>query len=56
MDKQKIGLIGAIVIATLVIGGALYLTAKGLAVPPWLAALLGLVTWVLKSPLSSEQK
>lgn len=56
MDKQKIGLIGALVIVAIALVGGIVLTVKGIDVPPWLAALLALVGWVLKSPMTPEQK
>lgn len=43
MDKQRIGLIGALVIAAIALIGGIVLTAKGVEVPGWLATVLTLV-------------
>lgn len=40
MDKQKIGLVGALVIVAIALVGGIYLSAKGIPVPTWLASLL----------------
>lgn len=40
MDRQKIGLIGALLIVAIALVGGLVLTAKGIPVPAWLAGLL----------------
>ena len=54
MDKQKIGLIGALVIVAIAMVGGIVLTAKGIAVPAWLAAPLALLgtgfAWLVAPP------
>ena len=54
MDKQKIGLIGALVIVAIALVGGIYLTARGVAVPTWLASLLAIIgsgfAWFAKPP------
>jgi len=53
MDKQKIGVVGALIVAIALLGG-IYLTAKGIAVPAWLAGILGSIgmffTWLMRPP------
>lgn len=54
MDKQKIGLIGALVIVAIALVGGIYLAAKGIPTPPWLASLLTVLgsgfAWLAKPP------
>jgi len=54
MDKQKIGLIGALVIVAIALVGGIYLTAKGIPTPAWLASLLAIIgtgfAWLVKPP------
>lgn len=47
MDKSKIALIGSIVIAVVVLAGAIYLTSKGQPLPAWLAGLVTAVGMVV---------
>lgn len=54
MDKQKIGFIGALAIVLVAVVGGIYLAAKGVAVPAWLASLLAVIgpafAWYAKPP------
>lgn len=54
MDKQKIGLVGALVIVAIALVGGIYLSAKGIPVPTWLASLLTVLgsgfAWLAKPP------
>ena len=58
MDKQKIGFIGALAIVLVAIVGGIYLAAKGMAVPAWLASLLAVIgpafAWYAKPPGSGD--
>lgn len=40
MDKQRIGLIGALVIVAIALIGGIVLTAEGIEAPGWLVAIL----------------
>ena len=59
MDKQKIGLIGALVIVAIALVGGIVLTAKGVPVPTWLASLLTVLgsafAWLAKPPGGDEK-
>ena len=54
MDKQRIGLIGALVIVAIALVGGIVLTARGIPVPAWLAAPLAILgtgaAWLVKPP------
>ena len=58
MDKQKIGFIGALAIVLVAVVGGIYLAAKGMAVPAWLASLLAVIgpafAWYAKPPGSGD--
>lgn len=58
MDKQRIGLIGALVIVAIALVGGIYLSAKGIPVPTWLASLLTVLgsgfAWLAKPPGSGD--
>jgi len=58
MDKQKIGFIGALAIVLVAVVGGIYLAAKGVAVPAWLASLLAVIgpafAWYAKPPGSGD--
>lgn len=60
MDKQKIGFIGALAIVLVAVVGGIYLAAKGVAVPAWLASLLAVIgpafAWYAKPPGSDGPK
>lgn len=40
MDKQRIGLVGAIIVVAIALIGGIVLTAKGIEAPGWLVAIL----------------
>ena len=40
MDKQRIGLVGAILVVAIALVGGLVLTARGIEAPGWLVAIL----------------
>jgi len=54
MDKQKIGFIGALIIVCVALVGGIYLAAKGIPTPPWLASLLTVLgsgfAWLARPP------
>ena len=59
MDKQKIGLVGALIIVAIALIGGIVLAAKGLPTPPWLTSLLtalgSLFAWFAKSPAAASE-
>jgi len=60
MDKQRIGLIGVIFVAAIALAGGIYLTAKGIPTPAWLATMLTLIgsgfAWLVKPPGQADDK
>lgn len=60
MDKQKIGFIGALAVVLVAVVGGIYLAAKGVAVPAWLASLLAVIgpafAWYAPPPGAGDDK
>ena len=59
MDKQKIGLVGAVVIVAIALIGGLVLTARGVEVPAWLTSLLAVLgtgfAWFVNPPKGADK-
>lgn len=54
MPRDRIALIGAVLVALVALVGGIYLTARGIPVPAWLAAPLALIgtgaAWLVTPP------
>jgi len=58
MDKQRIGLIGAIIVVAIALIGGIVLTARGVEVPAWLTSLLAVLgtgfAWFVQPPKGAK--
>ena len=60
MTRDRIALIGAIAVALVALIGGIILTARGIAVPAWLAGPLALIgtgaAWLVTPPGAADEK